>query len=99
MRVEFFPAAEQELMEATDYYESKLRSLGFEFIKELERVVAVLEELPSLGERLDTIHRRVPLRRFPYAVIFRVKGEVIFVVAVAHRRRKPRYWTPRVQDR
>jgi toxin ParE1/3/4 len=99
MRVEFFPAAERELVEAADYYEAKLRGLGLEFIDELERVIAVLEELPSLGELLDTIHRRVPLRRFPYAVIFRVKGEVIYIVAVAHRRRKPRYWTPRVQDR
>jgi toxin ParE1/3/4 len=99
VRVEFFPAAEQELVEAADYYESKLRGLGLEFVEELERVVAVLEELPSLGERLDPSHRRVPLRRFPYAIILRVKDEVIYVIAVAHRRRKPRYWTPRVQDR
>ena len=89
MRVEFFPAAEREFIEAADYYESKLRGLGVEFV----------EELPSLGERLDSVHRRVPLQRFPYAIIFRCDEEIIRVVAVAHRRRKPRYWTPRVQDR
>ena len=102
MRVEFFPAAERELTEAADYYESKLRGLGVEFVEfveELERVAAILVELPSLGERLDPIHRRVPLRRFPFAIIFRCEGEIVHIVAVAHRRRKPRYWTPRVQDR
>ena len=99
MRVEFFPAAERELVEAADYYESKLRGLGVEFVDELERVAAVLTELPSLGERLDHVHRRVPLQRFPYAIIFRRDGEVLRIVAVAHRRRKPRYWTSRVQDR
>ena len=99
MKLEFFPAAERELMEAADFYESKLRGLGIEFVEELERVAAVLMELPSLGERLDRIHRRVPLQRFPYAIIFRVDGEIVHVVAVAHRRRRPRYWTPRVQDR
>ena len=99
MKVEFFPAAERDLVEAADYYESKLRGLGVEFVEELERVAAVLTELPALGERLDSIHRRVPLQRFPYAIIFRVDGEIVHVVAVAHRRRKPRYWTPRVQDR
>lgn len=99
MKLEFFPAAERELTEAAEYYESKLRGLGVEFVEELERVATVLTELPSLGERLDPIHRRVPFQRFPYAIIFRVDGEIIHIVAVAHRRRKPRYWTPRVQDR
>lgn len=99
MKVEFFPAAEQELTEAVDYYESKLRGLGAEFADESERIVALLAELPLLGEKLDPIHRRIPLRRFPYAVIFRVDEEIIHIVAVAHRRRKPRYWTARVQDR
>lgn len=66
---------------------------------EVERIADILMELPSLGEKLDQIHRRVPLRRFPYALIFRRDGETISIVAVAHRRRKPRYWQPRVQDR
>jgi len=86
-------------MEAADYYESKLRGLGVEFLEELERVAAVLTGLPSLGEQLDPIHRRVPLQRFPYAIIFRRDGQILHVVAIAHRRRKPHYWTPRVQDR
>jgi toxin ParE1/3/4 len=99
MRVEFFPAAEQELVEAAEDYERKARGLGSDFILEVERIAGVLIELPSLGEKLDPIHRRIPLRRFPHALIFRRDADVIRVVAVAHRRRKPRYWTPRVQDR
>ena len=99
MKVEFFPAAEQELVEAAEDYEAKARGLGSDFIQEVERVCGVLTGLPSLGEKLDTIHRRIPLRRFPYALIFRRNGDTIRIVAVAHRRRKPRYWQPRVQDR
>jgi plasmid stabilization system protein ParE len=99
MRVEFFPAAERELAETAEDYEAKSAGLGSDFILEVERIAAVLIELPSLGEKLDPIHRRIPLRRFPYALIFRRDGEVIRIVAVAHRRRKPQYWTPRVQDR
>jgi toxin ParE1/3/4 len=69
------------------------------FILEVERLSAILIELPSLGEKLDSIHRRLPLRRFPYVLIFRRDEGIIRVVAVAHRRRRPRYWKPRVQDR
>jgi plasmid stabilization system protein ParE len=99
MKLKFFPAAEQELLDAAYEYEKQVRDLGNDFVSEVERVAAILIELPSLGEKLDQIHRRIPLRRFPYALIFRRDGEVIHVVAVAHRRRKPRYWQPRVQDR
>jgi plasmid stabilization system protein ParE len=99
MKVEFFPAAEQELTAATEHYEGQLHGLGSDFLLEVERLCAVLIELPSLGERLDPIHRRIPLQRFPYALIFRRDAESIRVVAVAHRRRKPGYWSPRVQER
>ena len=99
MKAEFFPAAEQELAEAADDYEKEFRGLGDDFMSEVERVLAVLIELPSLGQKLDETHRRIPLRRFPYALIFRRDAEIIRVVAVSHRRRRPRYWAPRVQDR
>lgn len=99
MKVEFFPLAERELQEAAEQYEGYVRGLGQDFVLEVQRVVEVLADLPSLGEKLDLIHRRVPLRRFPYALIFRHDGNVLRVVAVAHRRRRPRYWKPRVQDR
>lgn len=99
MKVEFFPAAKQELIEASEHYEAQLQGLGNEFLLEVERVSAVLVELPSLGEKLDSIHRRLPLQRFPYALIFRRDADVIRVVAVAHRRRRPGYWSPRVQER
>lgn len=99
MKVEFFPDAADELMDAAAIYESDVRGLGHEFMLEVERVIGVLAKLPSLGEMLDETHRRIPLRRFPYALIFRHDTNVIRVVAVAHRRRRPRYWAPRVHDR
>jgi plasmid stabilization system protein ParE len=98
VRIEFFPAAEQELTEAAGYYEAERQGLGTDFLLEVERICAVLVELPALGEKLDLIHRRLPLRRFPHALIFRCDGDAIRVVALAHRRRKPRYWSPRVQE-
>lgn len=99
MKVGFFRSAVEELIEAADSYESDLRGLGHEFTLEVERVAALLSKFPSLGEKLDQIHRRIPLRRFPYALIFRHEENAIRVVAVAHRRRRPRYWAGRVHDR
>jgi plasmid stabilization system protein ParE len=99
VKVEFLHAAEEDLAEAAAYYDLRVSGLGREFLLEVERVAAVVLELPALGEQLDPVHRRVPLRRFPYGLVFRREGDVIRVVAVAHNRRRARYWTLRVQDR
>jgi hypothetical protein len=63
MKVEFFPAAEEELLDAAAEYESHLSGLGNDFILEVERISSVLIELPSLGEKLDSIHRRISLTK------------------------------------
>lgn len=98
MRIEFTDAAEEDLIEAAEYYEARVRGLGHEFAAEVQRVATVLLERPTLGEKVDRMHRRVSLKRFPYALVVRFDIEVILVVAVAHRRRRARYWSFRVQD-
>lgn len=36
--------------------------------------------------------------RFPFAVFYYQEGETVFIVAVAHRKRFPGGWRPRVGD-
>lgn len=99
MILEFLPDAERELLESVERYEAQRSGLGEAFLQEVERISALLLEFPAFGEPIDSIHRRLPLQRFPYGIIFRRDDEVVRIVAVAHRRRNPQYWTPRVQDR
>jgi plasmid stabilization system protein ParE len=99
VKIEVTEAAWEDLAEATEFYEARLPGLGRDFLLEVERLAAVLLASPTLGEKLDPAHRRLSLRRFPYGLIFKRDGEVIRVVAVAHRRRSSRYWSFRVQDR
>jgi toxin ParE1/3/4 len=39
--------------------------------------------------------RKFLLRRFPYAVVYRITESAIQVIAVAHGRRRPSYWKSR----
>jgi toxin ParE1/3/4 len=39
--------------------------------------------------------RKFLLRQFPYTLVYRVQGEVITVIAVAHQSRQPGYWAKR----
>jgi plasmid stabilization system protein ParE len=95
MKVGFHPAAEQELAAAVALGEARGLGLGLEFLAEAKRVTELLCDTPRIGEPLDALHRRFPLRRFPLALIYRIDGEVLYVVAVAHRRQRPGYWQGR----
>jgi len=92
MTPEFHPAAQSELAAAVTGGSERSPRLGRELADEVGRIVDLLCEMPELGERLDSRHRRFPLNRFPFAVVFRIDGERLRVVAIAHRRQRPGYW-------
>jgi plasmid stabilization system protein ParE len=95
MKVEFHPAASQELEAASSFYESRRTGLGEELADEVEDVCLLLSEYPAIGRKADDAHRSVPLRRFPFILFYRVRETVVQIVAVAHKRKRPGYWRRR----
>ena len=95
MIARFHRAAERELAAAMEAGEDRGTGLGDDLLNEVERVVALLCEFPDIGERLDDKRRRFPIRRFPFGIIFRVEGDTLRILAVAHRRQRPGYWRKR----
>ncbi len=95
--VQFHPDARSELLDAATYYEEQADGLGGQFIDEAQRVAGVLAESPGLGSPVvgSDVLRRWPLRRFPYYVIYQAGERSLLVLAVAHERRRPRYWSGR----
>ena len=92
MIVDFHPTAEDELIDTALYYESKLVGLGSRFQSEVERGTALLKEYPLLGPEIENGIRLLVLRRFPYSLIYSLPGETLYILAVAHHRKKPGYW-------
>ena len=95
MKVEFHRAADAELGAAAIFYEDRVPGLGEQFLNEVEHACSQLGEHQALGPRIDAQHRRLGLRRFPFALIYRVKTSRVQVIAVAHDRRQPGYWKQR----
>ena len=95
MRPEFHPAAAEELTAAVRMYEDLSVGLGAALNAEVKRLIALLCATPRIGSPLDQLHRRFPLQRFLFGLIYRLDGELLRVVAVAHRRRVPGYWQQR----
>jgi toxin ParE1/3/4 len=89
--------AEHELVAAAKYYTAQANlELGEAFLSEFERSALLLAEYPSIGTRWRGTTRRLPLRRFPYTVVYVVRNAEIRIIAVAHQSRRPGYWRGRV---
>ena len=94
--VEFHPEAEEDLLGAVEYYESKAEGLGASFLLEATEASRRVQESPQLYPIQDGKIRRCLLPRFPYGLLYAELPEFILVVAVMHLRRRPGYWKDRV---
>jgi len=93
--------AKQELEAAAAWYEERRRGLGLEFIAEIDFVFGAVARSPSRFPLYPRIApelgvRRALARRFPYSIAFIDFPELIRVLAVAHERRRPGYWSARL---
>ncbi len=88
--------AEADLRDALDYYEGQRAGLGGEFRREFEAALERVRMNPLAGAIEGNAGVRFrPMNRFPYRLAYLDMGEIIWVAAVAHHRRHPRYWAGR----
>lgn len=89
----FHELAERELNDAASYYYAQERpGLGEAFLTEVTRVLRLLAALPTAGSLDHEDIRRWRLRRFPYAILYRVRVDHVRVLAIAANKRRPSYW-------
>lgn len=96
MKLVVSPPALAELHDAAAFYTLKANvDLGLAFVTEFERTVNLVLASPLLGAVFRGTRRQYSLRRFPYSIIYQVTVEELRILAVAHHRRRPGYWTGR----
>lgn len=89
------PAAAADIDDAFLWYEAQRQGLGHEFLAAADTLVNAIAEHPLRYPLVRRNTRRALLRRFPYAMYFRIHGDIVVVVACMHGRRNPRRWQGR----
>jgi len=84
------------LEDALDWYLVRSLQAAEAFLKETERAVTVIAEAPGIWPLFEAGTRRYVLHRFPYNIIYRETEGGVEVIAVAHHKRRPRYWCSRL---
>ena len=92
----FHPDVHIEIQNAYTWYEPQSDGLGSDFINELESAYISIKQMPHAWPSLSkSIHRYI-LKKFPYGILYSIKDENIFIIAVMHLHRKPGYWEKRI---
>lgn len=91
MKVRFTPSAREQFLAAVEYIRRDRPSAALRFRKRAERILRRLEKFPHSGRAIPEFpglpYREVIVK--PYRFFYRLKGNVIWVVAVWHSAQLP----------
>ena len=97
-RPEFHRLADRELNEAAQYFDLENPGLGSSFLKEVDRCLRSIEDHPEAGVIFRGSVRRRLLRRFPYALLYKIRPSSIRILAVMNLKRRPTYWVADIPE-
>ncbi len=83
----------REFDDAIDYLAERSPALARRFLLQTRRTIGLLQACPAMGAAIGRASRRFPIRPFPYDLI--PEPDHLYVVAIAHHRRRPGYWRGR----
>lgn len=95
-RVTFHPDAKAEADGAIDWYLARSEPAALELAKQLRRAYGALRKNPRIFPPHLHGTRRVILDRYPFSIVFRETPSGLQVIAVAHAKRRPSYWSQRL---
>jgi plasmid stabilization system protein ParE len=93
--------AEEEFRHYIRWYETESTGLGDRLWSEIQAAIDLISAYPAIGEPVHRVAarrrvRQIPLRHFPFRLVYREYQDYLEIVALAHTSRKPGYWRDRL---
>ena len=95
LEVEYLEQAVADAVAAAAWYAERSPTAAAGFESELHEAESAIRDLPNAWPPYDHGTRHYLLRRYPFAVVYRVEMRRVLIVAVAHGSRRPGYWRER----
>ena len=95
MNLSYHKAVQQEVEQACEWYDERKDRLGDEFFQEVERVLGLIATNPDAFPLAPFGRRKARLKRFPYAICYRILADRVRILSVRHDKRHPLYGTRR----
>jgi plasmid stabilization system protein ParE len=94
-QIKFHPEARVEFENALNWYTDRSNMGALGFTAEVDIALEKIRAHPELFSRTVLNCQSCSLQRYPYCIIFKVSMEQIYILAIAHSKRRPGYWTLR----
>jgi plasmid stabilization system protein ParE len=80
--------ARSQIRSSARWYDRQREGLGDEFKVIVREGIKLLQESPFIFAKYRETYRKMPLRRFPYSVIYQVMEaeQTVIVIAVLHQK-------------
>ena len=98
MKLMVLSCAEQEFVEAVDYYNVECPGLSYEFAAEVRQTFSRITNHPEAWPQFSSRARRCLVDRFPYGVLYQVRDDCILIAAIMHLKRDPVRWQQRLEN-
>ena len=92
----FHREADQEFIEALQYYTGISQELGDRYYDEIHRLIAEACQSPGTFRFIRKPARRNFTRDFPYGITYVERPDDLWILAVMHLHREPTYWKQRL---
>lgn len=87
----YLPEVEEDVVAGYAWYEEKAAGLGEEFLRLFYAYSREIARNPLMYRTVHKDLRRRLLRRFPYAIYFRIEADSVVVFGLFHCARDPRF--------
>lgn len=85
----------REINKEADRLKKISAALEDRFTTAVEHAIGLVREHPLIGHELVRGERRLLIRGFPFQMIYHPHPHHVFIVAVAHHKRREGYWRRR----
>jgi plasmid stabilization system protein ParE len=93
--IEYHPGARRDFDESFDWYLARSVHTAVRFSAAIDATLEMMVARPERYALLDSVHRQCTVKRFPFRIVYRILSDRLFIVAIAHGKRKPGYWIDR----
>ena len=95
MRIRLHPKARAELRDARNWYFERSPLSAIAFSHTIDNAISRIRNSPEAFPLAHHGTRKFVLERFPFNIFYRTGETEIVIVAVAHQKRRPGYWSSR----
>jgi plasmid stabilization system protein ParE len=95
----FLPELEEDVLSGYAWYEARAEGLGEEFLRAFYACANEISRDPLLYLKMHRDFRRRLLRRFPYALYYKIEDEEIIVFGLFHCARDPQILEAKLEKR